>query len=157
MNFPLTTHFSANFETWSPWKKTTRIIKIYLAADWRLKKHYLKGNFPNPRLQEKKTTNICLIYGIMRKCARVKTFYVGKTTKTLSQHSKQCEKSLFLITRKELTCWSSGVHFRIWRIFVSTNLPVPKFFHLVKPMEICSKRFENIWLVVFPSSSQVKL
>ena len=68
VNFPLTTHFSANFETWTPLKRTILIIKNYLAAYWRLKKHYLKRSFPNHHLQEKKTTKICLIYGIMRIC-----------------------------------------------------------------------------------------
>ena len=58
---PLTTHFSANFETWTPLKKTFQIIKIYLVADWRLKKHYPKWSFLNHRLQERKTTNICLM------------------------------------------------------------------------------------------------
>ena len=57
-----------------------------------------------PPLQERKTTNICLIYGIMRICAHLKTFYSGTTTKTLSQHSKQCKKCLLFITRKDLTC-----------------------------------------------------
>ena len=40
---------------------------------------------------------------IIRPCAHIKTFYAGTTTKTLSQHSKQCKKCLLLITRKELT------------------------------------------------------
>ena len=60
--------------------------------------------FPNHRLQEKKTTNICLINGIMRICAHLKAFYAGTTTKTLSQHSKQCKIWLLFITRKKLTC-----------------------------------------------------
>ena len=51
----------------------------------------------------------------------LRTFYACTTTKTLSQHSKQCNKCLLFITRKELACWSSGVHFRIWRIFVPQN------------------------------------
>ena len=75
----------------------------------------------------------------MRKRARLKTFYAATTTKTLSQHSKQCKKSLLFVTRRELTCWSSGVRFRIWRKFVSTNLPVPKFFHLLKPIDFLQK------------------
>ena len=33
-----------------------------------------------------------------------KDFNAGTTTKTLSQHSKQCKKCLPFITRKELTC-----------------------------------------------------
>ena len=107
------THFSANFEMWTPWKRTIQLIKNYLAAGWRLKKYYLKSSFPNHWLQEKKTTNICSIYGIMRICAYLKTFYAVTTTKMLSQYSKQCKKCSFFITRKELTCWSSGVHFRI--------------------------------------------
>ena len=37
-------------------------------------------------------------------CARLKTFYAGTKTNTLSQHSKQCKKCLFFITRKEMTC-----------------------------------------------------
>ena len=41
---------------------------------------------------------------IMRICAHLKTFYAGTTTKTLSQHSKQCKKCLPFITTKELTC-----------------------------------------------------
>ena len=157
LNFPLTTHFSANSETWTLLKRTIQIIKYYLAADWRLKEHYPKWNFPNDRLQENKTTNIYLIYGVMRICAHLKIFYACTTTKTLSQHSKECKESLLFITRKELTCWSSGVHFRIWRIFVSTNLPIPTSIHLLSPIKTCCKRFEKIWLVDLLSSSHVKL
>ena len=130
---PFTTHFSVNFETWIPLKRTIQIIKKYLAADWRLWKHNLKWGFPNHRLQEKKTTNICLIYGKMKVCVPLKTFYAVTTTKTVYQHSKQCKTCLRYIIRKELTCWSSGVHFRIWRIFVSANLPAPNSIHLLKP------------------------
>ena len=32
---PLTTLFLANFDTWTPWKKTIQIIKKYWVADWR--------------------------------------------------------------------------------------------------------------------------
>ena len=67
------------------------------------------------------------------------------------------QKSLFFITRKELTCLSSVVHFQIWRIIVSTNLPVPNFIHLLKPIKTCCKRFEKIWLVILLSFSHVKL
>ena len=81
VNFPLTTHFWANLETWTPCKRTFQTIKNYLAADWKVKKHYLEWSFPNNRLQEKKTTNIWLIYGIMKLCAHLKTFYAGTTTK----------------------------------------------------------------------------
>ena len=45
-----------------------------------------KMKFSNHRLQEKKTTNIYLICGIMRICAHLKTFYAGTTTETFSQH-----------------------------------------------------------------------
>ena len=55
-----------------------------------------KTKFPNHRPQEKKTTIFCLIYGIIRICAHIKTFYAGKTTKTLSQLWKQCKKAGFL-------------------------------------------------------------
>ena len=40
-----------------------------------MKSHYLKCSFPNHGLQEKTTTNNCLIYGILRICAHLKTFY----------------------------------------------------------------------------------
>ena len=150
------THFSANLGTWTPWKRTIQNIKIYLAADWTLKKHYLKWSFPNRRLQGKKTINNCLIYGIMRIFAHLKTFYAGTTTKTMSQHWKQCTKCWFFITRKELACWSSGVHFRVWQLFVYTNLPVPNSIHLLKPIRTCCKRFEKIWSVVPLSPSHVK-
>ena len=86
VSFPLTTHFSANFETWTTLKKTIQFIKIYLAADWNLKKHYPKWSFPNHQLQEKKTTNICLIYGIMKIYARLKFF-------TLVQQQRRCPNS----------------------------------------------------------------
>ena len=115
--FSPTTQFLANFETWTLLKRTIQIIETYLAADWRLKKHFPKWSFPNHCLQEKKTSNICSIYGIMRICAQIKTFYAGPTTKTLSQHSKQCKKCLIFITRKDLTCWVLVVHLRIWQIF----------------------------------------
>ena len=45
---------------------------------------------------------------------------------------KAMHKRLDFITRKELTCWSSGVHFRIWQIIVCTNLPVPISTHLLE-------------------------
>ena len=138
-------------------ERTVQIIKNYLAAHWRLTKHSLEWSFPNHRLHAKRTTNICSIHGIMRTCAYLKTFYSGKTTKTLSQHSKQCKKGLLFITRKELTCWRLGVNFRIWHIFVSTNLPVPNSIHLLKPIKTCCKRFEKIWWVVLLSFSHVKL
>ena len=157
VNFPLTRNFSANFGTGTPWKRTIQIIKNYLAADWRLKEHYLKWSFPNLRLQEKKTTNICLLYGIMRICAHLKTFYAGTTTNTLSQHSKQIKKCLLFVTRKNLTCWWSGVHFRTCGIFGSTNLPVPDSIQLLKPIKTCCKRFEKVWLVVLLSSAYVRL
>ena len=67
------------------------------------------------------------------------------------------QKCLPFITRKELTCWSLGVPFRIWRIFVSTNLPATNSIHLLKPIKTCCKRFEKIWLVDLLSSSHVKL
>ena len=87
--FPLTLHFSADFETWTLWKKTIQIIKTYVAADWRLKMHYLNWSFLNHRLQ-KKETNICFIYGIVRICAFLKTFYACTTTKTLCQQKNAC-------------------------------------------------------------------
>ena len=93
----------------------------------------------------------------MRRCAHLKTFHAGTTTKTLSQHSKQCKKCLLLITRKELTCRSSGVHFGIWRTFVSTNLPAPNSIHLLTQIKTCCKRFEKIWLVDLRWPSHVKL
>ena len=98
-----------------------------------------------------------LIYGIMRICAHFKTFYARTTTKRLSQPSKQCKNCCFFIKWKELTCWSWVVHFRIWQLFVSTNLPVPISIHLLKSIKTCWKRFEKIWLVVLLSSSHVKL
>ena len=61
---------------------------------------------------------------------------------------KAMQKCLLFITRKELTCWSSGVHFRIWQLFVSTNLPVPNSIHLLKPIKTSCKRLDKIWLVV---------
>ena len=158
VNFPLTTQFLANIEPWTPWKRTIQITKNYLAADWRLKKHHLKWSFPNHRLQEKKTTAFCLIYGIMRICAHLKTFYASTTTKTLSQHSKQCRKCMFSITRKKLTCWGLAVHCRIWRVFISSiNLPVPISTHLLKTIKTCCQQFKKIWLVVLLSSPRIKL
>ena len=87
----------------------------------------------------------------MRICVYLKTFYASTTTNTLSQQSKQCKKRLFLITRTELTCWSSGVHFRIWRKFDSTNLPVPNSIHLPKPI----KTFSKVWEVTVGGPSVV--
>ena len=86
-----------------------------------------------------------------------KDFYAGTTTKRLSRHSRLCKNCLLFITRKELTCLSSGVHLRIWRIFVSINLPAPNSIHLLKPIKTCCKGFEKIWLVDLLSSSHVKL
>ena len=56
----------------------------------------LSKSFPNHHLQDRKTTNICLIYGIRRIFAHLRTFYAGTITKTLSQHSKQCKNTCFL-------------------------------------------------------------
>ena len=67
------------------------------------------------------------------------------------------QKMLAFITRKELTCRSSGVQFRIWQIFVCTNLLVSTSIHLLKPIKTCCKRFEKIWLVFLLSSSHAKL
>ena len=90
--------------------------------------------------------NMCIFRHFLR--------WYNKTT--LSQHSKQCKKCWLFITRKELTCWSSGVPFRIWRMFVSTSLPALNSIHLLKPIKIYCKRFEKIWLVDLLSSSHVK-
>ena len=46
---------------------------------------------------------------------------------------------------------------KIWRIFVSTNLPAPNSIHSLSPIKTCCKRFEKIWLVDLLSSSHVKL
>ena len=76
----------------------------------------------------------------MRICAHLKTFYASTKTKTLSQHSKQCKKCLLLITGTELTGWSSSVHFRIRRIFVSTNQPMPDSIPLLEPIKTFFKK-----------------
>ena len=157
VNFLLRTLFSAKFETWAPCKRAIQIIKNYLAAEWTVNKHYEKWSFPNHRLEEKQPTKICLIYGIKRTYAHLKNFYASTTTMTLSQHWKQCINCLLFIKRKELSGWSSGVHFRIWQKFVSASLPVQNFIPLLKRIKACCKRFEEIWLVVLLSSSHVKL
>ena len=92
--------FCSKFWYVNSWKRTIQKIKKYLVADWRLKKHYLKWSSLNHRLQEKKTANICLIYGIVRISALLKTFYAGTTTKSLSQHRKQCKKMLAFYHKK---------------------------------------------------------
>ena len=51
----------------------------------------------------------------------------------------------------------NSAKYDIRRKFVSTNLPVPNFIHLLKPIKTCCKRFEKIWLVVLLSFSHVKL
>ena len=48
------------------------------------------------------------MYGIMRRCAHLKTFYAGTTTKTLSQHSKQCKKCLFFYHKKGIDLLKLG-------------------------------------------------
>ena len=80
----------------NPGKMIIQIIKNCLAADWRLKKHYPKWSFPNHRLQEKKTTNICLMYGIMRLCAHFKTFYAGTTKRRCSKFRSKAKNICFL-------------------------------------------------------------
>ena len=67
------------------------------------------------------------------------------------------QKCLFFITRKELTWWSSGVHFRAWQKILSTNIPGPKSIRLLNRIKTCCKIFEKLWLVVLLSSSHAKL
>ena len=88
----------------NPLEKNYSDYQKLLGSGLKTEEALSKMKLPNHHLQERKTTNICLIYGIMRICAHLKTFYAGTTTKTLSQHSKQCKKCWLFITRKELTC-----------------------------------------------------
>ena len=73
---------------------------------------------------------------------------------TLVQEQRRClntrsnaKNTCFFSQERNWTCWSSGVHFRFRRRFVSTNLPEPNSIHLLKPIKTCCKRFENKWLV----------
>ena len=106
-----------------PSRKDYSDYQKLLSCGLKTEKALSKMKFSKQPFQEEKTTKFCLIFGLMRIWAHLKPFYAGTTTETLAQHSKQCKNCLLLITWKELTCWRSGVHFRILRIFVSTNLP----------------------------------
>ena len=150
--------FSSKFRNVNPLEKDYSDYQKLLSRGLKTEKILSKMKISKPPPSGEKTTNICLIYGIMRICEYLKTFCAGTTTKTLSRHSKQCKKCLFFVTKNEMTCWSSGIHFRIcWRIFVSTNLTAPKSIPLLKPIKTCCKKFEKIWLVVLLLSSDVKL
>ena len=139
--------FFSKLRNVNPLEKDYSDYQNLLSSGLKTEEALSKMKLSKPPFSGEETTTICLIYGIMRICAHLKSFYAGTTTNTLFQHSKQCKKCLFFITRKELTCRSSGVHFQIWRIFVSTNLPAPISIHLLKPIKTCCKRFEKIWLV----------
>ena len=68
----------------------------FLSCGLKIEEALSKMKLSKPPPSGEKTTNICLIYGIMRDCAHLKIFRAGTTTKTLSQHWKQCKKCLFL-------------------------------------------------------------
>ena len=68
------------------------LLSCGLKSEEALSKKKLSKEPPS----EKKTNNICLIYGIMRRCAHLKSFYAVTTTKTSSQQWNQCKKTCFL-------------------------------------------------------------
>ena len=96
--------FFSKLRNVNPLEKDYSDYQKILSSRLKTEEALSKMKFPNHRLHEKKTTNICMIFGIMRICAHLKIFYADTTTKTLSQHSKQGKECLFCITRKELTC-----------------------------------------------------
>ena len=96
--------FFSKLRNVNPLEKDYSDYQKLLSSRLKTEEALSKINLLNHLLQERKTTNICLLYGIIRICAYSKTFYAGTTTKTLSQHSKQSKKRLPFITRKELTC-----------------------------------------------------
>ena len=73
-----------------------------LSCGWKTEEALSKMKLSKPPPSVEKTTNICLIYEIMRLCVHLKTFYAGKTTKALSQHSKQCKNACFLSQERNL-------------------------------------------------------
>ena len=109
-----------------------------------------------PPLGEKNCQSLPDIWNHENMCT-FKDFLRWYNNKDVVPPLEAMQKCLPFITRKELTCWSLGAPFRIWRIFASTNLPVPISIHLLKPIKTCCKRFEKIWLVDLLSSSHVKL
>ena len=149
--------FFSKLRNVNPLEKDHSDYQKLLCCGFKAEEALSKMKLSKPPTSGEENTNICLICGIMRICAHLKTFYAGTTTETLSQYSKQCRKCLLFITIKELTCWSSGVNFPIWQIFVSTNLAVPNSIHLLKLIKTFCKRFEKIWLVVLLSTYHVKL
>ena len=88
----------------NPLEKDYSDYQKLLSCGLKTEEALSKMKLSKPPPLGKKTTNNCLIYGIMRICAHLKTFCADKTTKTLSQHSKQGKKWFLFITRKELTC-----------------------------------------------------
>ena len=96
--------FFSKLRNVNPLEKDNSDYQDLLGSGLKTEEALSKMKFSKPPPSGEENTSICLIYGIMRICAHLKTFYVGTTTKTLSQRSKQCKKCLPLITRKELTC-----------------------------------------------------
>ena len=102
--FPPYGAFFSKLRNLNPLEKDYSDYQTLHSSGLKTEEALSKMKFSKPPLSGEETTNICLIYGIMRICAHLKTFYAGTTTKTLSQHSKQCKNCLLFITRKELTC-----------------------------------------------------
>ena len=94
--FPPQDAFFSKLRNVNPLEKDYSDYQNLLSSGLKTEKALSKMKLSNHRLQERKTTNICLIYGIIRICAHSKTFYAGTTTKTLSQHPKQCKKTCLL-------------------------------------------------------------
>ena len=96
--------FFSKLRNVNPLEKDYSDYQKLLSCGLKTEEALSKMKLSKPPSLGEKTINICLIYGIMRKSALLKTFSAGTSTKTLSQHSKQCKKWLLFITRKGLTC-----------------------------------------------------
>ena len=145
--------FCSNFRNVNPLERDYSDYQKALSCGLQTEEALSKMKLSKPPPSGEENYQNLLDIGFMRICVHFKTFYASTTTETFSQHSKQCKNCLLFITGKELTCWSSSVHFRI----VSTNLPAPNSIHLLKPIKTWCKRFEKVWLVVLQSSWHVKL
>ena len=83
--------FFSQLRNVNPLEKDYSDYQKKLSCGLKTEEALSKMKFSKRPPSREKTTNFSLIYGSMRTCAHIKTFYAGTTTKALSQHSKQCK------------------------------------------------------------------
>ena len=118
VNSPLTTHFSANFETWTPWKRFIQNIKNYLAADWRLKNTISIEAFQTPGEE-----NYHFLFDIWNQAymCTFKVFLRRYNNKGFVPTLEEMQKMLAFPHKKGIDMLKLGCTLPNLAIFVSTN------------------------------------